>query len=194
MAPDHASANYILGQILIQQDDEAGIQHLETTMAKDLSTVIDGCQLIYSFLQRQGREEEAAKYRQRAEKHYDLLLLARRERSGAWENDRFERHGLSAEAEAQIRQQLAHYPEVKEVYLVRKVVQYFPEQPFYVLGVKRKRSLIEMDEQSEDQKLLNRLANEFKFSEHIWIVPLNSATKGLTKVFKKAAGGAIYQR
>ena len=71
MQPDHASANYILGQILIKQDDEAGIQYLETTMAKDLSTVIDGCQLIYSFLQRQGREEEAAKYRQRAEKHID---------------------------------------------------------------------------------------------------------------------------
>jgi Zn-dependent protease with chaperone function len=194
MQPDHASANYILGQILIQQDDEAGIQYLETTMAKDPSTVIEGCQLIYSFLQKQGREEDAANYRQRAEKHYDLLLLARQERSGVWEKDRFERHGLSAEAEAQIRQQLAHYPEVKEAYLLRKVVQYFPEQPFYVLGVKRKRSLIEMDEQSEDQKLLNRLTNELKFSEYIWIVPLNTATKGLTKVLKKAAGGAIYQR
>ena len=163
-------------------------------MAKDPSTVIEGCQWIYSFLQRQGREEEAANYRQRAEKHYELLLLARQERSDVRINDRFERHGLSAEAEAQIRQQLARYPEVKEAYLVRKVVQYFPEQPFYVLGVKRKRSLLELDEQSADQKLLDRLANELQFAGETWIVLLNSVTKGLTKVLKKTAGDAIYHR
>jgi tetratricopeptide (TPR) repeat protein len=194
MEPDHAAANYVLGQILIQQEDEAGIQRLETAMAKDLSTVIDGCQLIYSFLQRQGREEEAANYRQRAEKHYELLLLAKQERSGVRTSDRFEPHGLSAEAEAQLRQQLASYPEVKEVYLVRKVVQYFPQKPFYILGVKRKRLLLEIDEQALDQKLLNRLANELKFSGETWIVPLNSATKELTKVLKRTAGDAIYQR
>ncbi len=194
MEPSHASANYVLGQILIQQEDETGIEHLETTMAKDPSTVIEGCQWIYSFLQRQGREEEAANYRQRAEKHYELLLLARQERSDVRINDRFERHGLSAEAEAQIRQQLARYPEVKEAYLVRKVVQYFPEQPFYVLGVKRKRSLLELDEQSADQKLLDRLANELQFAGETWIVLLNSVTKGLTKVLKKTAGDAIYHR
>lgn len=193
MEPDHASANYVLGQILIQQEDEAGIQHLEMTMAKDLNTVIDGCQLIYSFLQKQGREEEADHYRQRAEKHYELLLLAKQERSGVRASDRFEPHGLSAEAEAQLRQQLARYPEVKEAYLVRKAVQYFPQKPFYVLGVRRKRSLLERDEQVLDQKLLNHLAKELKFSGETWIVPLNSATKDLTKVLKRIAGDAIYR-
>lgn len=194
MEPDHACANYVLGQILIQQDDEAGIQHLETVMAKDFSTVIDGCQLMESFLQRHGREEEAANYRQRAEKHFEQLLLAKQERSSVRASDRFEPHGLSAASEAQLRQQLARYPEVKEAYLVRKVVQYFPQEPFYVLGVKRKRALLEIDEQELDQKLLNRLANELKFSGETWIVPLNSATKGLTKVLKRAAVDAIYQR
>jgi hypothetical protein len=194
MQPDHCSANYILGQSLILQGDEAGIQHLEMAMAKDLNAVLEGCQSIYTFLQKQGRDEEADNYRQRAKQHYESLLLARQERSGVSASDRFQPYEFPAEAREQLRQQLARYPQVKEAYLVQKVVQHFPQKPFYVLGVKRRRTSFEMDERGEDEKLLNRLVNELQFSEETWIVLLNSKTKGLAKALRKTAGEAIYRR
>jgi hypothetical protein len=191
MQPNHVSANYWLGQILIEQEDPTGIEYLQRVMAKDPETVIPSCQLIYSFLQKQGREQEAAKYRQQAEQHYELLYLAQQERSGVSASDRFEPHGLSAEAVAQFRKQLARYPQIKEAYLVRKVVRYFPQKPFYILGIKRKRSFFEMDQNREYQKLLDQLVNELEFSGESWIVFLN-ANAPLAKALSQTAEVPIY--
>lgn len=47
----------------------------------------------------------------------------------------FEAHQLSASEEVKLVEQLSRYRQIKEVYLVRKVVQYFPEKPLYILGV-----------------------------------------------------------
>ncbi len=201
MQADHVSANYLLGQILIEQEDAAGIDYLEKAMAKAPDTVLSGYQLIYIFLQKQGREKEAQQYRQRAEQHYEQLLLAQQERSGVNASDRFQPHGLSAAVEAKFRQQLARYPQIKEAYLVRKVMQYFPEKPYYVLGVSRRRPFFEWE--GEDQKLFNclaqdeelfkPLATESEFPAQAWIEVLN-ANKPLAKVLRKTAGVPIYSR
>jgi Zn-dependent protease with chaperone function len=192
MQSDHVSANYLLGQILIEQEDVAGIEYLEKAMAKAPDIVLSGCQLMYSFLQKQGRESEAAQYRQRAEQHYDQLLLAEQERSGVSASDRFEPHGLPAEVETQFRQQLARYPQIKEAYLVRKVVQYFPEKPFYVLGIIRRRAFFEWE--GEDQKLINRLVTELKFPGQAWILLLHGVNQPLVKVLRHMAIAPIYRR
>ena len=191
MQADHVSANYLLGQILLEEEDTAGIEYLEKGMAKDPDTVLSGCQLIYTFLQMQAQESEAAQYRQRAEEHYEKLLLAQQERSSVSVSDRFEPHGLEAEVEAQFRQQLARYPQLKEAYLVRKVMRYFPEKPYYVLGVIRRRAFLEWE--GEDQKLLQRLIAELSCPGQTWIVLLTSAHQ-FTKALRQAAGVPIYRR
>lgn len=192
MQAEHVSANFLLGQILLEQEDEAGIDYLEKAMAKAVDPVLPGCQLIYTFLQKHRRENEAAQYRQRAEHHYDQLHLAQQERRSISASDRFEPHGLSAEVEAQFRQQLARYPQIKEAYLVRKVVQYFPEKPFYILAVSRKLALIEMDKNREYQKLIDQLAKELEFPAQTWIVLLNSGNQPLAKALRQTVGGSIY--
>ncbi len=201
MQVDCVSANYLLGQILIEQEDEIGIEYLERAMAKDPEIVLSGCQLIYSLLQKQGREKEAAQYRQRAEQHYELLLLTQQECSSVSTSDRFERHGLSAKVTAQFRQQLARYPQIEEAYLVRKVLQYFPDRPYYVLGVIRRRSFFEWE--GEDQKLFNCLAEDQELFKplvaelgvlpHAWIeiLPANAPLK---EALRKTAGLPIYRR
>ncbi|NEQ22776.1 MAG: peptidase, partial [Microcoleus sp. SIO2G3] len=202
MQADHVSANYLLGQILLEQEDAAGVEYLEKVMAKDIETVLPGCQLIYCFLQRQGRKKEAAQYRERAEQHYEMQLKAQQERSGVSESDRFQPHGLSTKVEAQFQQQLARYPQIKEAYLVRKVVKFFPEQHYYVLGIVRRRALFEWE--GEDQKLFKYLAQDeelFKplqdaseFPIQAWISLISRANHGLTKPLRQAAGVAIYRR
>lgn len=65
----HALANFLLGQILLSQQDETGIQNLEVAMSREPSLALESCKFIYYYLQQQGREDEAEKYLQQAQKY-----------------------------------------------------------------------------------------------------------------------------
>ena len=159
--PDHAEANYTVGKILLQKADSAGIACIENAIVKRIDWVIDGCELVYSFLSQEGQTEEAQRYRDRADQHYQLLLKAQQERSDVFNRDTLKPHTLTASEVDELKQQLADYPQVKEAYLAEKVVTYFPEKRLCVLGIVRKRSWSESDD--ADQKLLNLLATNLQF-------------------------------
>jgi Zn-dependent protease with chaperone function len=177
--PDHAEANYVLGQILLSKADATGISYIEKAMAKKMDLILDGCKLIYSFFWQQGQTGEAQKYRERAEQHYQLLLKAQQERDNVSDVDRFKPHTLEASDVSKLKQQVATYSQVQEAYLVEKVVNYFPEQRFCVLGIVRKRGLIE----SEDavQKLIDLLAANLQFPTQAYIIILNHRSSGKLK-------------
>lgn len=119
------------------------------------------------------------------------ILLAQQERSSISPSDRFEPHGLSASEAANLVEQLSGYREVKEAYLVRKTLQYFPEKPFYVLGIIRRRGLIESEE--AEPKLLKKLMTELTLPNQTWIICLNK-DKAMKQILQQTAGKAIYQK
>ena len=119
------------------------------------------------------------------------ISLARQERSSISVGDRFESHDLSASAQAKLVEQLSHYPQVKKAYLVRKTLQYFPEKPFYVLGIIRRRGFIESEE--AEPKLLKKLMTELALPNQTWIIFLNK-DRAMTKILQQTAGQAIYQK
>jgi tetratricopeptide (TPR) repeat protein len=177
--PDHAEANYTLGQILLQKAEKAGIAYIEKAIVKRMDWVIDGCDLVYSFLRQQGQTEEAERYRDRAEQHYQLLLKGQQERSRVLDCDTFKPHTLKKSEVNELKQQLADYPQVKEAYLVEKVVTYFPEKPFIVLGIVRKRGWIESKD--ADQKLIDLLATNVQFPTQAYIISFSGSGTGKLK-------------
>lgn len=78
LEPDHAIANCVLGEALLEKGDEAGIKYIERAMEKDLDTVLVGCEAIFQFLAGKSRIVEAEKYRTRARMFQDKLDRARR--------------------------------------------------------------------------------------------------------------------
>lgn len=133
--PDHVGANFNVGQILLSKDDEAGIDYLERAMRQRATVTGSACELIYYFLKRQGRLKAAQQYLDRFERHAVDMAHAQAERSTVNVNDQYRSHDLPAAVVESLLQQLQQVPALKEVYLVQKVVTYFPEEPFYVLGV-----------------------------------------------------------
>ena len=87
--PNHAEANYALGQVLLSKADAAGINCIEKAIAQRVDWVIKGCELVYNFLYQRGQDIEAQKYHTRAEQHYQLLLKAQQERASATSYDKF---------------------------------------------------------------------------------------------------------
>ncbi|MFB2980801.1 M48 family metallopeptidase [Microseira sp. BLCC-F43] len=56
--PSHAAANYTIGQILLQKDDSTGIDYVEKAMEKESDYVIDGCQLVSYFLNKNEKKKK----------------------------------------------------------------------------------------------------------------------------------------
>lgn len=197
--PTHAGANYLLGQILLEQNDVTGIGHIEKAMSGNPQNVIPCCETIYYWLKRQGKLEEAKGYQERAEKHYEIMLRAQQERSAVSEKDKFAPHNLPAESVQELCQQLSGYKQVREAYLAQKVVQYFPEQPFYVLGVTVRRAWYKLAGSDDDAKLLNKLASELKFPGQAYLLIINPVSEEsgysnkIGKILRKIEGAAIYK-
>jgi len=189
----HVSANYLLGQILLRYDDASGIEHIEIAIAQDIDIASDGYRIIYYFLKNQGQNERAKLYKERAEQHHDLLLRSQEERSNIKITDEFQAHNLSNTEINQLRQQLSRYPNITTVYLAQKVVRYFPEKPFYVLGVMRKFSFWEGNHEADNTQLVDALLEEIELPGAVFCFVLNS-NLNFEKKFKQIPDTAIYQQ
>lgn len=187
----HSEANYWLGEILLKQQDATGIEYIEKAMAKNQELVIEGCKIVYYFLNQQGKIDAAQLYRQRAEQHHELTLRAQEERSCLNLKDELQPHNLPTANVKKLCQQLSQYPEVKTVYLVQKVVKYFPEQPVYVLGVMRKISFWgELYSENKDSQLLNTLLKEIQLGDGFIIILNNN--QDMDKKMRKVPEALIY--
>lgn len=98
-------------------------------------------------------------------------------------------HNLSLEQLTDIQQQLAKYPQIKQAYLVQKVVQILPEIPFYVLGIIRKKHIIESATAQTEWE--SKFGNELEFWGDFAVVILNGDRR-LQKKFQQIEDSAIY--
>jgi hypothetical protein len=156
--------------------------------------MLPACQLAYAFLQRQGRSEEADRYRKRAEEQYERLARAQQERAGVSDRDRFEPHGLPAETVERLREQLARIDRVGAAYLARKVVSLFPEKPFYVLAVRPRVAWYQFRSEVKDAKLSNQLASQIQWPGEALVIVLGPQTRRLGKRLRQVPGAEIFRR
>ncbi|WP_155749496.1 M48 family metallopeptidase [Scytonema sp. UIC 10036] len=188
------SANYLMGQVLLNQQNPSGIKYIEKAMDRDIHIVVDGCQIIYSFLMQKGDTNAAQLYKQRAEKHYDKMLKAQQERECIQTNDKFQPHGLSQAQLNSLYQQLSGYTQIKTVYLVQKTVEHFPEKALYILGVKRKVGFWgEVDTPQKNSNLVQQLSDELEFHHNIFFLMLTGEYANFEKPLRKVPDALIYK-
>lgn len=182
--PNHAEANYALGQALLSKADATGIQYIEKAIAQRTGWVIEGCDLIYRFFWQQGQTETAQHYRERADHHYQLLRKARAERASVSDRDQLKSHTLTASEVNELKEQVAAYPKIKEAYLVEKIVTCFPEDRLCLLGVSCQWGFFEG--QNAAPKMTDLLATSLKFPVPTYVIILDtgSAAKFKKKICK----------
>jgi len=133
--PRHAGSHYMLGQILLNRRDDAGIEHLNQVIDLDSRLARPACRLIYDYLVQRRRPAEADDYGNKDEEIIRKMRLAQRERSWISTETGFQPHSWGDEEIAALRRQLASLPQVELAYLVRQEVVNYPDQPHYILGV-----------------------------------------------------------
>jgi tetratricopeptide (TPR) repeat protein len=189
--PDHPGARYVLGQLLLSQGDSRGIQHLERASEREPELVFSTCELIYLFLKKQGREAEAERYSERARQHYEMLVEAEQERQSVSELDTFEPHDLPSADVESLQRQLSMYESIRTAYLARKVVQRFPEKPFYVLGIVTRHPWYASGTGKKDGALVQQLIN-LALPGHFCVIILNESRKKLKELLSSVDGARIY--
>jgi hypothetical protein len=169
-APTHAAANLAMGRLLLAQDDQAGLQYLENALAADREAVIPACQMASTFLERRGNHKESMRYRVKAQRQRQQFHEAETERSTIRPEDPFEPHGLSAEAIDRIAGQLASKPDIQAAHLLRKKVQVLTSIPCYALVIIPHRAWYELDTDSSNQALLEKLRTTLTLPEDTYIL------------------------
>ena len=191
--PDHATANFVLGEALLEKGDEAGIKYIERTMEIDVYSVPVGCETIFQFLAGKRRQVEGEKYRSRAKIHQEKLERAHEERNTIKETDRFKSHGVAPDVLMALRKQLARYSDLASAHLVQKVVKNFPEKPSYVLGITRKRAWHESQDNNLDLQLIKRLVAEVSFPGFTFIIALEHSYRPLRRILSEVRDSEIYK-
>ena len=191
--PEHPGANYNFGEALLEQGDDAGIRHIELTMEKEVHVIPAGCELIYNFLIKHKRAEEAERYRRCIKDYYREMELAQAERTTVSVNDGFKYHEVAPEVVRELGAQLKTYPDLAAAYLVQKVVQHFPQEPSYVLGVIRKRAWYSSSNNAQDVRLVGQLADQVTFPGFTFVIALDEGYKPLRKVFEQIQGAEVYR-
>lgn len=190
--PGHHEAAFLLGRILLERGDPAGVEPLEGAAAADPGFLLPACEALFEFHLARGDAEAAERVRERALARQEALAGVQRERSTLHRDDVLLPHGAPAALLATLAGLLAGERRVKEAYLARKQVAHFPEEPHYVLGVVLARESAWGDGGQRERALLQRLADGF--DESCLVVVLNDAPARLRRRFRKLAGARVHGR
>lgn len=138
LVPDHASALYRRGMLLLEREDEAGIADLENLMKKDASTTLAACEIAWNFcLER--KPELAEQYRARWITRSEYENRVNAEFSTMPTDATLAEHDLDAETEESIRKLvLAHGKYIRRIWLLRRVLKSDSNLHDYVLAFETK--------------------------------------------------------
>ena len=154
LAPDDPDADFAIGRLLVERGEWAGLDHLERA-ARGRALLIPACNEAITFLRRSGDPQGAERWRERAEAHLDRELAAHAERTGLSRQDRLLPAALAPEWRAALRAQLRTQDGLRQVWIARKEVHVFPENPCYLMVVQPRWF-------TNAQKTLQRLAEDLR--------------------------------
>jgi Zn-dependent protease with chaperone function len=189
-APDDPVVLYSLGVRLLARDDEAGRALLESAMQRDESEIVRCCEALRDYCWRNGRKEEAHEWHRRLTARAELEQAAAKERSEVRLTDKFERHGLSGEALAQMQAQLKAIGGLRKAYFVKKRVLNFPDRPCYVLGF-RTCGLLQWHTERRAAEVLARIQEKVSFPGETLIISVEGDNYRFGRKFRWMRGSRI---
>lgn len=191
--PQHAGANFLYGQCLLQNGDAAGIPYIERAIEQDFQNSEPGYQTLLQFCLDHELKDEFEKHKLQLIRFYDRMELARRERQSVTEYQ-LKSHRMPPEVVRRLSDQLAAFPQVKIAYLAEKDVQVFPEIPYLVLGIVPNFSWLTYDTDKAMNQLLQELINNMKFPYETYVIVLGKTSENFKMRFEAISNAHIYSK
>jgi Zn-dependent protease with chaperone function len=189
---DHPEANFLLGQLLLRQNDRAGVAHLERAAEREPQMLIPVCQLLFTHFTAEGQAQEAERYRERAQKYFAKLDEAQPERASITSAEELIPHEVDPAEVERLRGQLSPFPNIKAAYLAQKRLEKFPEQPLYVLGIQTNAPWYQFNRNTSNRQLIEEIVSQVSFTGETLIIVLDGDYKKLLKGFRQLEGSQIF--
>lgn len=161
MQPEHAEASYVLGAMLLQTDDESGLQHLNRAMHLDRRWQFAASEVAFNYLRLKGRHDEAKPYVELMENQQEIVRQAEIERSVVNPTDDFEPHKFTDEILEKVVKKISYNEEIEAAFLVAKTLRHFPEIPLHVLYLTMKKKMPKGISAQDVVNALGKQLNEF---------------------------------
>lgn len=191
-APDYAPVQVYVGQRLLERGDPSGIAFVERGMS-DPDLILHGCRMLFHFHWSRGEVAEAERYRERAIERQRNLREGEAERNRVTRDVRFAPHDLSAQQVTAVREVVARIPELEggAVFLARRLVQYLPEQPCYVVGLAPKTPWLRPLNKKQEVELRHRVAQQLTGPVPLYVFLLTGKLKGLRRTLGRIEGARL---
>lgn len=135
--PDDADADLVVGRLLLDRDDPAGLAHIERA-ARHFKLALTACNAAYAYCLRIGDRAQGEIWLRRGEAQIDLENAARAERASVSPKDALIDADLAPDLLTQLARQLDTLGGVKHAWICRKAVKILPEEAVYVLAFQAK--------------------------------------------------------
>lgn len=188
--PDDPVVLYHLGARLLARDDASGRALLERAMALDAWQTVRVCEALRDHAWATGLKEEAHDWHRKMLARAELEQAAAKERNEVRLDDKFERHGLAADALAALRTQLAAIEGLNKAYFVKKRVAHMPERLCYVLGFTVRRSFLSARAKRRAAEVMKQV-RELPFPGETLILHVEGANYRFGRKFRWMRGSRI---
>lgn len=191
--PDSVVAHKNLARVLLSQDDERGLHHLERAVSSNFNAVGLLAPLAIQYLAKNGRQGEVQKFDQMLKEHERVSELARKERNALSGNSELEPHGLSDEDKEYLVNVFKEIKEIESVWVARLKVNYLPECPYLVLGVDI--HIPGLGDRSEEKLGIARwLLENLNLGDEFCVTTFDLTTAKLKKKMQNMTDARIYRK
>lgn len=142
-----------MGRILLEEPDPAGIEHLERAMDLNEHLTTAACEMIIGYHFEHGVRSDAQRWLDRVDVYQHKIAHARAERETLTASDTFVAPMIEPEVLEAFKEAVLPVFEGCKVYLVEKVVEYYPEEPFYILAIGRSVGPLTLSVKNLDERL-----------------------------------------
>ncbi len=194
LEPKHAEANFVRGRFLLAQEDEAGVAHLERAMQLDAFATQAGCDLLYGYYTRNGRREMLKPLEQRSDAYQEQLAKANAERATATAKETYTSPLLTPEQHAHVVAVMQAQRDIAAVHVARKLVQYFPQRPMFVLALTIKARWWTLRSSAANGKVVQAVVGQLQLPGNFLVFVVEGNLTGLGKRIRKVSGSEIYRR
>ena len=132
------NADFVIGRLLLQRGDAAGVEAMQAAMQANPSLIIDGCRWLDYFYRSKDEIQQADHWLRVAEHQIDIDRSANLERETLSRKDPLIKPEPDAETLEAIRMALAGLDGVTKSWLAEKPMQHYPDAKTYVLVFAKK--------------------------------------------------------
>lgn len=182
---------YHLGVRMLNNDEDGGAALVERAMELDEEYIVHGAEALRDYYWRHGSENQARAWYERLVERTNLESATQKERNEVRLDDKFERHGLSDESVAELREQLKRVAGLRKAWLVRKRIQHFPERPMYLLGYTASRSFFSWSNKKRIAEVLEKIKEQVVFPGETLIVNVEGDNYRFGRKFRWSRGSRI---